>query len=248
MKFYRGTMSLIISSIGAAFVVPLSNEIEKHVNMWFAIILAAIISTGISIFLKGILLETPYLFKHLRKKILPIAEMEGTWVEIVSTLGERVVSVANIEYDSKNKKHIYHGTAYDRNGNIKATWTAKHLSHESGDNIHAFTFTGNGTYRENHQRVRTVGQVIFYSSDPLDKSHELSTGYGAYYDYDANIDNSNKNETKNTFDIYKLSQNDYIMYIGKKKPESTNDWKQFVINYYKVNIDNSNNNKILLRR
>lgn len=246
MKFYRAIMTLIINSIGAALVVPFSKELATHFNMWLSVILAAVISSFIIIIFKAIFLETPYLVKPLRKKLLPIAEMEGTWVEIVTTLGERVVSVANIDYDFKNKKHIYYGIAYDQYGNIKATWTAKHLSHESGDNIHAFTFTGNGTYKETNQRVRTVGQVSFNSLDPLLKPHELTTGYGAYYDYDVNIDNSKIVETKNTFDIYKLSQKDYIMYIGKKKPESKDDWKQFVINYYKANIVSSNNKKNIL--
>lgn len=247
MKFYRAMMTFIINSIGAALVVPLSKELSVYLNMWISIISAAVISSIIIIFFKAIFLEIPYLVKPLRKKLLPIAEMEGSWVEIVNTLGERVVSVAHIDYDKKNKKHFYHGIGYDQNGNIKATWTAKHLSHESGDNIHAFTFTGNGTYKETNQRVRTVGQVSFNSLDPLLNPHELSTGYGAYYDYDVNNDNSKIVETKNTFDIYKLSQKDYIMYIGKKKPESKDDWKQFVINYYKANIDSSNNNTLLKR-
>lgn len=241
MKIYSAIMTLIISSIGAALVVPISQKLNEHFNIWFSVILAAIISSLIILMAKFIFLETPYLFKKTRRGLLPIAEMEGRWVEIVTQSGERVVSIANIKYDSCNKKHIYYGTAYDQNGIAKATWMSKHLSHESGDNIHAFTFTGEGTYKDSNQRIRTVGQVNFINTF---KPHDLSRGYGAYYDYDVNPNNQNTIETKNIFDIYKLTSKDYMTYIGKKKPESENDWKQFVINYYKANVNSCENTVI----
>lgn len=232
MKFYRGIMTVIINSVGASLVVPISQVFIKQFSQMLSYIFAALLSAFIIIIAKGILLELPYLFKPLRQCWLPISRMEGAWIETVNRPGERVLSVAYIKYHPLRKKHYYTGAAYDKYGNKKATWNANHLSHESGDDIYAFTFTGEGTYIESNQKVRTVGQVSFSSIDPL-CHQKLTKGHGAYYDYNVNNSDEDSEETKNTFKLNKLTKKDYIKYIGKKKITTEDDERKFIINYYK---------------
>ena len=217
MKAYRVIMNIIINSIGTVLVVPFYDEFVKQFNRWTSVILAAIASSLVIILFDLICLELPYLIRRIRKEFLPIAEMEGVWVEVAAE-GERVVSIAHIEYERIRKKHKYYGAAYDRHGNIKATW-----------------FSSEGDYIMSHKKIRTVGQVSFRSINPL-HPHKLSVGHGAYYDYDVDAKSTNDLETRNVFDMYKLTSDDYLRYIGKKKPTSEEDWREFVINYYQHKV------------
>jgi hypothetical protein len=231
MKAYREIMRIIVSSVGAGLVIPFSELFQNHFDNWTAVILAAVVSAGIIYFGSLIFIEIPYLFRRFRQAFLKISEMEGVWVE-VATSGERVISIAHIVYEPFRKKHRYYGYAYDKNGTLKASWNANHLSHEEGDNIHSFTFTGGGEYIMEHKQIRVVGQVNFRSADPLHPNN-LTTGHGAYYDYDVGAENPAAGEARNTFEIFKLTASDYEQHLGRKKRISSDAWKTFVINYYK---------------
>ena len=137
----------------------------------------------------------------------------------------------------KRKKHSYSGTAYDRQGQKKATWHANHLSHETGD-IHAFTFTGQGELLSPNKKLRTVGQVVFQSRDPL-RPKNLVTGYGSYYDYAHDVPGGSATEVRNDFNLYKLEEKDYVELIGKKKLETPEDEQQFIVRYYEKNSPES---------
>ena len=108
MKAYRVIMNIIINSIGTVLVVPFYDEFVKQFNRWTSVILAAIASSLVIILFDLICLELPYLIRRIRKEFLPIAEMEGVWVEVAAE-GERVVSIAHIEYERIRKKHKYYG-------------------------------------------------------------------------------------------------------------------------------------------
>jgi len=236
MKGYITFVKAAINLVGVSIVFPLTDYISSK---GFNVILAGGVATAISALLillfEYILIDFPYHFLWFRKMVSPISNMEGAWVE-VSKSGERVISLAKIEFDYRNKKHVYSGCSYSKDGMQKATWMADTLLQGAEEQNNTFMFLGKGKYihsndNANVVNVNVVGQVECRSTDVL-KPNKLTTGYASYYDYGFGDNDSINSENKNVMIMNKLNSTIIKKTIGKKKLSSDEDERKFIIEYY----------------
>jgi len=240
MKIQHLIAKVLASLIGGIAVYFLLNFLDsRNLPLYWAVSFSILLLIGI----EYILVYLPVKFLWFRKlnEDYRISHYEGVWVQVTPPNSVRVISIATIKFDRHRRKHTYRGSAYDEKGNKKATWIADHLSHEKGDDVRAFTFTGKGKHLGGTlggQKVRTVGYIDFDTYDHYTHPNDFVMGEGFYCDYDLADSASRKCEDRSNFKMHKLTKCDYIKYLGRPKMFNTlDDEKKLIVEYYKHNSD-----------
>lgn len=252
-KIYDFFVNILPLAIAAALTELVANRIivktdsceKNNIGYVFA---AVVVITLACYMLMHLLAVLPKFFYCLRRISMHLAAAEGCWVEH-HIAGDRIVSIAQIQYNQTDNDYIYTGYSYTANGEQKGQWYADKIIDESNGNKVRFSFMGQGVVRSDDNpskpqvhraTVNLVGNVDFPNVKHTIFS-KVNMSVGCYYDFD-----SSESEKQNTFYAERITKKMWYKYIGKPKPQNDLDIKEFVIKYNKDYVKRINELKGLV--
>lgn len=235
-KLYDFFVNVIPLAIATAITgMEIDNKISEMGDASSADVAAYLIAFVIVITLScyavmHILAALPRVFYCFRRISTHLAAAEGYWIEH-HVGGERVSSIAQIQYNEADNDYIYSGYSYTEKGEQRGQWYANKIIDESNRRKVRFSFMGQGVVRgsnplgtDTHRTtVNLVGNVDFLNVKHTMLS-KVTMCVGCYYDFD-----SRESENQNTFYAERITKKMWLKYIGKPKPANDLDIKEFVI-------------------
>ena len=96
----------------------IENMVDIRISILLSSVFAATFYAGITYIATDLLLNFTFIRHILDKR----SKYEGYYIERFINLETRPVSVAKLSYNPESKSYSYSGRAYDKDGNLKATW------------------------------------------------------------------------------------------------------------------------------
>ncbi len=237
---------LFVKVIPTAIATAITGLVVANVaaSTFYKIVLVVIITLACYL-LMYIMAALPKAFYWCRRISTHLAAAEGYWIEH-HVGGERVVSIAQIQYNGDDDNYIYSGYSFTDCGEQRGQWYSDTIVDESNRSKVRFSFMGQGVVRgsnplgtDTHRTtVNLVGNVDFQNVNHTIRNiwfSKVNMCVGCYYDFD-----SSESENQNTFYAERITKEMWMKYIGKPKPANDLDIKEFVIKSTKDYIKRKN--------
>jgi hypothetical protein len=231
MKGFQGFSRSFFFAVAAA-VATQTNEYLKnqHFGNSISLVISAIAGVILARGVEWLTLELPMNVRILRRIIDPKAQFEGNWLIHVEDDPEKPLCVATIEYNTNTSNYDYHGVAFDKQGNTKATWHSEELyiNLDKSQVIHI----GEGKLFGNvTEIVKNFGMLDFEKN----VKGSFTRGYAFFVDFGTV-------PVKRYYFLDRIDSLSFSSSIRKSKFATHEDMRVLVNEYNKL-ISGNNNNK-----
>lgn len=216
------TLLAFQSAVAAAVAVRTNQYLltVAKLDPLISILLAGVASIVVAQIVDGLFVMLPKRSRRIRRLLDPRAKFEGTWI-ITDEVLSRPYSYATIEYNPTASTYTYYGTAFDLEGQPRATWKSSELIFEHALNEIRF-FADSQLADSEGEMLKSWGCINFEKESFGDN---FTRGKGFFVDFGTKF-------LKSHFYLDRLSKADVERFIKKKKVRSHDEMAELIRAYH----------------
>lgn len=221
---YNNLVSSICALFASSIVIIIQTKLEAEIdNEVFCLVIAVVVSTILSFAVEYLFNELPKNVFFIRRLVYPMAEYEGTWIQVQGENEHQHFALCRVEYIKKMDSYAFYGEHYSDDNSYTVKFNSQDIKYE--ETLSGFSYLVEGQHKTG-EIYRCWGYITF-SHGMMSKCFDY--GKGMFVEMGSELNRID-------FDIYRVDRKYIELHKDALTTKNSLSWiREFVRN--EVGID-----------